>query len=249
LSYLKPTTGHGDVTHFKYRILEKRVTAIELTPDLARICAELTGDGHIQLMKHKRVGLISFYSKHYYEIKDFTARFQKIFNLESHIYPDNRDGNKRYKLFFFSRPVADYLVSIGVPAGNKTNQPFFVPKWIFEGSDALKAAYLQGLFTTEGSIHATRTDRGPRWRIDIEMYKWTELKEEAKQFMMQIGQMLNSLGVKCSPVCFGRTNLRKNGTKSIATKLAMERSAFQNFQERVGFSNKEKAAKLAAVLG
>ncbi len=221
---------------------------VALTPELARICAELTGDGHIQLLKNKNVGLISFYSKHVYEISDFISRFQRIFNLESHVYPDNRDGNKRYKLFFFSRPVADFLISIGVPAGNKTNQPFFVPPWIVGGSAEIKAAYLRGLFTTEGCISATRTKREPRWRIDIEMYKWTKFKAEAKQYMEQIAQMLRDLGVHCSPVCFGSKNLRKNGTWSIATKITIEKRAFKDFNRSVGFCNKIKAEKLALVL-
>ncbi len=36
---------------------------IKFTPELARICGELTGDGHIQLSEWR--GLVSFYSKNH----------------------------------------------------------------------------------------------------------------------------------------------------------------------------------------
>lgn len=225
------------------------MTSVALTPALARICAELTGDGHIQLMKHKNVGLISFYSKNYDEIKSFISRFQKIFPLKSHVYEDHRDGNTRYKLFFFSRAVADYLVSIGVPAGNKTNQVFFVPRWVLQGTTQIQCAYLRGLFTTEGSVSARRTNSGIRWTIEIEMYKWTKFKAEAKRFMEQVTHMLQDVDVHCSPVYFGRKNLRKDGTWSIATHVYIKKTSFNNFYKHVGFCNEAKQAKLAFICG
>ncbi len=220
---------------------------IKFTPELARICGELTGDGHIQLSEWR--GLVSFYSKNHSVIADFKLRFEKLFGSKGHIYEDNRKGWKRYKLFFISKPVVEYLVSLSVPFGNKTNQSFCVPEWIYTGKLAFKSAYLQGLFDSEGSIYSTKAKQGFRWRIEIEMYKSVKLQNEGKFFMAQLVNMLQELGVVCSPVRFGKKNLRKEGSSSIALKFDIEQSSFRNFYKRVGFTNKLKASKLSCLCG
>lgn len=216
---------------------------IKLTPELAKICAELTGDGHIQIQDWR--GLVSFYSKNLNTIDDFESRFREIFNVKGRIYADNRRNWQRYKLFFISMPVAKALEALEVPIGNKTNSSFFVPKWVFDGSAELKAAYLRGLFNAEGSVSVTKTPYGQRWRIELEMYKWTKYRKEGRVFIEQLVCMLEELGIRCSPVRFGRTNLRKNGTRSIAIKLNIEKSSFGNFYKQVGFDDSLKAEKLS----
>jgi len=53
---------------------------INKTPELARIIADLTGDGHLQY-DGKR-GVIFFYSKNKSTVLDFGERFTKIFGKE-----------------------------------------------------------------------------------------------------------------------------------------------------------------------
>jgi len=217
--------------------------SISCTSELARVCAELTGDGYIQLKDWR--GLTSFYSKHLSEINDFESRFSKIFSICGRIYPDNRN-NKRYKLFFISKKVAQTLVSLGVPSGNKTNTPFFVPGWVLSGSSEVKTAYLRGLFNSEGSIGFIKTKSGLRWRIDFEMYKRDDYKKEIEFFMNQLRTILLEFSIICSPVRFVKGNLRKDGTLSIGAKFSIESKSFNNFYKWVGFDTPYKASKLRA---
>lgn len=232
------------VRHLKSNFC-KFAMKIDITPELARICAELTGDGHIQIQDWR--GLVSFYSKNLGTIKDFESRFKQIFNVSGRIYADNRRNWNRHKLFFISMPVAKALQALEVPVGNKTNQPFYVPKWVLNGAVEIKSAYLRGLYNAEGSINFTKS--GNRWRIQIEMYKWTQYQNECRSFFGQLKSMLEEFEVRCSPVHFGSKNLRKDGTLSIAVRLTIERSSFGNFYKRVGFDDKMKAAKLARLCG
>ncbi|MBN1645132.1 hypothetical protein JW851_03785 [Candidatus Woesearchaeota archaeon] len=216
-------------------------------PKLARIVADITTDGHLQLQDWR--GLTSFYSKDAKVINESNKRFKDLFEIEGRIYIDTSYGRKRYKIFFISKPLAEFLISVGVPKGNKTNRPFYVPDWVIKGNKKVKSAYLQGMFTAEGSIFPTRQkNNSTRWRIGIEFYKWTKYKKEGKEFLNQIREMLAQFSIKCSPVRYGRTNLRKNGTKSVAIKLDIEKSSFRNFYKYITFDDSRKNQILQKVL-
>jgi intein/homing endonuclease len=217
------------------------------TSELARIVADITTDGHLQLKDWR--GLTSFYSKDINAINDSNKRFKNLFGINGRIYIDTSYGRKRYKIFFISKPLAEFLVSVGVPKGNKTNAPFFVPNWIIKGNKKVKSSYLQGVFTAEGSIFPTKQKNDKiRWRIGIEFYKWTKYKKEGKEFLDQIREMILQFNIKCSPIRYGRTNFRKNGTKSIAIKLDIEKSSFRNFYKYITFDDSRKNSILKAVL-
>lgn len=211
---------------------------IKKDPNLSWIAAQLIGDGHIQIQDWR--GLISFYSKDIEIIRMFESVFSRKFGINSKLYTDNRQIFPRYKLFFISREVSQYLVDLGVPKGNKTNQSFGVPDWVIGGGIANQRAFLRGIFSAEGSIFHTN-NRG--WRIGIEMYKREDLAQDDR-FLEDVKDMLNHVGIECSPVRLGRKNLRKDGTYSIAKKLDVEEPSFGNFYKRVGFDDKSKLACL-----
>lgn len=212
------------------------------SPELARIIADINGDGHLQLQDWR--GLVSFYSKNKEEIDAFLDKFKTFFGIKGRVYVDNRQ-NKRYKLFFISKPLAQFLNEAGAVKGNKTNQSFLIPKWIIKGNEEVKRAYLKGIFAAEGYIYSTRiSEIKTRWRIGLEQYKNEALKEEGKKYMEQIRMMLKDFEIKSSPVRFNGFTLRKDGTKSLGMRFDIEQKYFNNFYKEVGFDNKEKTIKL-----
>ncbi|MBI4148200.1 hypothetical protein HY490_02820 [Candidatus Woesearchaeota archaeon] len=212
---------------------------VALSPSLARICGDITGDGHLQLKDWR--GLTSFYSKNLTDIRAMNDRFRSVFSISGRVYEDRRYGRLRYKIFFISKPTAEFLASLCVPVGNKTNQPFDVPAWILQGGNDFYRQYLRGLFSSEGSVYSTRTNSSVlRWRIEIEMYKWTKYQKEAVTYMNQIKGMLQKLHILCSPARLGRKNKRKDGTYSIAVKLDIEQHSFKKFYDEVGFDSERK---------
>lgn len=222
-------------------IMDKWIKLIG-SPELARIAADITGDGHLQLKDWR--GLVSFYSKDFKEIMDLKGKFNKLFRVKGHVYLDN-GANKRYKLFFISKPLAHFFEKIGVPKGNKTNLIYTVPSWILQGNKKVKAGYLKGLFTGEGYIYSTKLKNNDiRWRIGIEQYKNEKIKESGKAYMDQLRTMLKDFEIKSSPVRFNGSNIRKDGTKSIGARFDIEKSNFGNFYKYIGFDNGEKQRKL-----
>jgi intein/homing endonuclease len=137
-------------------------------PILARIAADITGDGHLQIQDHRYMA--SFFSKHFEEINTINRRFYDLFNIKGIIYIDNsksklcKNNSKRYKIFFISKGVALFLRDIGVPVGNKTNNRFEIPKFVLNGNRKLKSAYLRGLFDNEGTIFCRKNYKDKmRW--------------------------------------------------------------------------------------
>ena len=76
------------------------------SPELARIVADITGDGHLQLKDWR--GLISFYSNNIEAINNLKEKFNELFDVKGHVYIDDRI-NKRYNLFFISKTLAHFF--------------------------------------------------------------------------------------------------------------------------------------------
>ena len=209
---------------------------------LAKIVADVTGDGHLQLKNWR--GLVSFYSNDHNKIEDIIERFRTLFGVIGRVYMKH-GKNLQYRVFFISKPVARYLMSMGVPEGNKTDQSFLIPSWIMKGDRKVRAAFLRGIFSAEGSVFYTKQKNGKkRWQIGIEMYKWVRLEANGKEFMEQLRDLLDDFNIRTSPVRFGRKNLRKNGTYSVAVKMDIELNEFGKFYKEIGFDDTKKTQRL-----
>lgn len=217
---------------------------IKFSTDLARIVANISCDGHLQL--DKRRGLASFYSKNLDVIKRENKRFRKVFLIKGRIYPDKRDDG--YKLFFISKEIAKFLSTIGVPVGNKTNKIYSVPSWIINGGKKIKSAYLKGIFNSEASVYKTKNNTSYRWRIHISQYKNYKLKKNGLKYMNQIREILFKFGIRSSPTRCIKGNRRIDGSESIGMQFEIEKSSFSNFIKYVGFENPEKQKKLLIAL-
>ena len=212
--------------------------------DLARIVANIMCDGHLQ-MDGKR-GSVSFYSKKLSEILRENKRFEKLFGVTGHVYPDRRSDG--YKLFVTSKEIAAFLESAGVPAGNKTNKKYGVPSWILNSDKKTRLAYLKGVFNSEASVYKTTNGKYERWRIHISQYKNTRLRTDGIKFMNQIKNMLNDFGIFSSPVRCAKGNKRKDGTDSICIQFEIERKNFVNFIKYIGFEDPKKHEKLLSAV-
>ena len=163
--------------------------------------------------------------------------------MEGRIYTDRRE-NIRYKIFFSSKKLATFLESIGLPAGNKTNVKFSVPKWIMKSNRDIKSSYLRGIFTAEACVSVTKK----RWRIHIEQYKSVKMKKSGVGYMSQLRLLLKEFGIVASPVRFGKGNIRKDGSKSIRMQFDIEKRYFDKFYKCIRFDNKIKNHKLKIAL-
>lgn len=211
---------------------------------LARIVGEITGDGHLQC-DGKR-GTIYFYSKNYEKVKKFKKCFEVMFKLKGRIRRPIYTGKaytSRYYVCFSSKRVAEFLKSIGTPAGNKTKNVFLVPEWIRNGKADIRRNYLQALFDCEASVYPTKGNK-VRWRITFEQYKSIYLKSNGKRYLCQIKKMLEGFDVHTSPVRSGKVNVRKDGSISICHRFDIEKKHFICFYKNISFEDKNKRLKL-----
>ena len=215
---------------------------ISKAPDLARIIGAINGDGHVQI--NKDGGLVSFYSNNYYEIEYMHRKFLDLFGINSIIYK-NYKGSKKHRIYFRGKKLALFLAKKGAIVGNKTNQPYLVPEWIIKGENKIKSLFLQGLYDTEGSIYFS----DKRWRMVIEQYKNSSLKENGFIYMNQIRSLVENFGIKCSNVCtYKNTTARKDGSITFCFRFTFEKKYFRKFYKHVGFRNKKKQKRLLAAL-
>ncbi len=209
---------------------------------LARIVADINADGHLQIQDWRY--LVSFYSKHKNEILQYKKRMERLFGVRGRIYIDRRK-HLRYKLFFISKELALFLITIGVVEGRKTDTIFFVPEWIKNGIKKIQSAYLRGLYDYEGCIETTKQANGrPCWRISISQNKNENINENGRYYMEEIRKMINKFGIKTSPVRFNHKRLRKDGSVSIENRFDIEHSSFNKFYKHIGFDNKNKRERL-----
>jgi hypothetical protein len=223
--------------------------AFEKTAALATFVADITGDGHLQFDEHR--GNIQFTSKNLFSIEDFQRLCEKLFHVKPKVMKIKNDGKAftlRYRTYFSSFKIAQELVEIGVPFGNKTNKIFSVPDWVLNGDSEIKKAYLRAFYTCEGSVYCTKSETNSRWRIELEQYKNEKIKNQGKIFMNQLKNMLTEFNVKTSPVRFGKKQKRKDGSFSIALKIDIEKSSFQKFVSEIGFNDKLKTKKLLSAI-
>jgi hypothetical protein len=218
--------------------------------ELAKLAAYVTGDGHLQIKNWRY--LTSFFSKDLAEVEAFERISQNLFNVTPKRYEDKRKtwpgSGLRYQSFIISKPVALFLQDIGIPVGNKTNNPFVVPEWIFKGSPEIKSAYLRGLYDNEGTIYFNKERSGIRWRIDFKMAKNREILDHGIAYFEQLRTMLLEFGIRTSPVNYSKLNVRKDGSTSMILRFTIERSSFGNFLKHVTFDNKSKQEKLLTSL-
>jgi intein/homing endonuclease len=219
-------------------------------PELSRVVADLTSDGHLQVDNKRYVA--SFYSKDLQEIQVVKNRFYNLFGIKGKIHTDKRPVSNnlfptiRYQLYVPSKKMCLFLKDIGTPIGNKTNNPFRVPNWVFKGSSELKSSYLRSMYDAEGSIFC---GKDKRWQITFKMAKNQILLKEGIAFFEQIRTMLQIFDIKTSPVNYSKLNIRKDGSTSVYLRITIEHSSFGNFLKHVGFDNKSKQDKLFISLG
>ncbi len=218
-------------------------------PELARLVADLTSDGHLQVKGNRHVA--SFYSKEIYEIEAVRSRFLSLFGLVGNVHVDKRPAKEggrevvRYQVYFCSKAVCVFLKNIGTPIGNKTDNEFLIPDWIMNGASQTKQSYLKGLYDAEGSIFCGKDGK---WQITFKMAKNKSMLSAGTNYFEQIRALLAEFNIKTSPVNNHKLNVRKDGSESLLLRIAIEKGSFKNFQEHIGFDHQEKRKKLIAAL-
>lgn len=153
---------------------------------------------------------------------------------------------KSYLLQVNDSLLGRYLYALGAPIGNKTNNPFLVPKWIIL-SERCKKSYLQGIFDDELATIKIKREKFGR-EATFRMAKVEKYQDNLTTFLQQIKDLTESLSVVCGPI--GQPhfeNLHQNGEKTFSQcfRILGNKENLIKFHKNIGFAlNEQKRAEL-----
>lgn len=118
-----------------------------ITEDLMYLLGLLAGDGHLRYgYKLNQVTTINFTNADQNVIREFKKIVNGLFGI------NNIDYDGKYGYYFSSRPIGRLLMNLGIPAKNKA-KTIKVPNYMISMPKGHIAAYLRGLFDTDGHVH------------------------------------------------------------------------------------------------
>ncbi|MBL7085386.1 MAG: Holliday junction branch migration DNA helicase RuvB [Candidatus Omnitrophica bacterium] len=124
---------------FKY---DRFVVPSTMTPELARICGYLVGDGCIG-----RTGEISFHNDESEILEDFQAKWSKIFSFCPKLFKPKR---RCQVIRIRNLKIREFLYSIGLPYSTAKGK--VVPFTIMCAPKVMVKEFLRGLFESDGHI-------------------------------------------------------------------------------------------------
>lgn len=225
----------------------------EKLPYILKIMGFNTGDGTAYYSKNK--GFCSFYGKPE-DLEKIRQDIKKIGYTPSKIY--QRDRNHKidtvygsiefqrteYSIRVTSRSFVKLLELLEMPIGNKTNQEFRVPKFIFNLKKWQKRLYLASLFGAEMSAPKS-TKKFNFYSLVLGLNKRTDKIQNCFDFMKDIENLLKEFQIEIGDIT-SRFSYEKNDRKTHTVRLFVS-SKTENlirFLTKIGFEyNFEKQKK------
>ncbi|MEK6935429.1 MAG: hypothetical protein AABW67_01450 [Nanoarchaeota archaeon] len=189
-------------------IINFKKDAFKKDGDLAQIASYITFDGHL----YDTLRCFYFSSKHVKDLKKFEKLIKKKFGIFSGKYYLDSGGqgkNKTHKYIVFNKKISQKLFKLGVPKGDKVNQAFKIPRWIFY-SKPLSKEYLKIAFFCEGCFKESK-NRTPR--IAINLAKTEEFIADGINFMEDLKKMLKYFNIRTTKCYVYSNRIRKRDNK------------------------------------
>ena len=149
--------------------------------ELAEFLGALTGDGNIDPKNHRVCITCNAITDFEYVTRIIRKMFADLFDAQTTI--TTRNGAIRCQIY--SKELADFLESLGVPKGNRKNRTF-IPTRILKNEELLHV-FLRGVFDTDGSFYGRR-----------ETSAVVEFISCSPKFLLQIKESLKRLGFRTS---------------------------------------------------
>lgn len=163
------------------------------------------------------------------------------------VYGEKGIVGSSHELRIYSREFAKRLVSLGYPIGKKTSNKYGVPKWIFDSPLWIKRLFLAGFFGAELSSPATHTRTGFYAPI-LAQNKLAALEEDGREFMIDIMNLLEEFGVRCTKISSKRVGKNSDGeTVRLRLEISAEENNLLELYSKIGFEYNEKRTILSNI--
>lgn len=201
---------------------------IEASPSLASLVGHCFGDGHLSRI-------------HFNYSNTCERLIADVVNKVNELpVRDFRIARKQHKGFHvqFPKLIRNILILAGAPLGNKTGQPYQLPKWIKEGSVDIKRSFLQALFDDEASVLVKSRE------MSLSIHKTIELKDSIDNYFEELKVLLEDLGIEGISITetFLKGNMNRKSVKKIIRICGI--SSFIKFKKEIGYIHPDKKRKL-----
>jgi intein/homing endonuclease len=221
-----------------------KILPLKPSASLACIVAAINTDGHLQ--KRRRYHSYQYVNFWYFSddpelIKTFEKHLERIFRVSGKTRRHGHRKNGRSTgIVVVNAPIARLLELVGVVPGNKVRMAFRVPGWVKKSNKQIKAGFLRTLFTCEGSIGFDV--RQKRWELRFYTSKDVALSKNALQYIHDIQQLLEELGVRKSII----TKYTRKGRLNVVeyTLKIYDKQSLLNFANWIGFDSFKKRRRL-----
>lgn len=226
------------------------------TPYLLKLIGFVMGDGTLTWFKDGSAAL-GFYGRRE-DLEDIRADLAKLgFSAISVYCRERRHSIKTYyrQVEFStvecmtrcgSTALALLLAALGCPVGNKTEQAFRVPHWIYQVPLWQKRLFLSAYFGAEMSTPAALSARN-FYMPTISLSKEISHVENARQFLADLGSLLADFGISLQTISRVKDDYqRKGGGRSGRYRLMLSGKPVDliALYERVGFSYNHRKMSL-----
>ncbi len=168
------------------------------------------------------------------EVKDIVMRlFGKVsLNIATSI-----AGTPRYQ---YSNKVGYALCKRGAIAGSRVLQKTLLPEWICNGNDKVKASFLGALFDDDGYLRDSKNSKA----IVLKATKIHYLEDNLRDYLNQIREMLEILGICASEIKFDQLKSRKDGCEMLSLRFWISgKENILRFKEQIPLSHPSKKVK------
>lgn len=137
--------------------------------------------------------------------------------------------------------LARLMLAIGSVIGDKTNQDFKLPTWIFNLSDSLKIEFLRGLFSGDGDVPRLKPSGKALESLRLSLSSEKNIAEEFRSnFMNGVYQLIMSLGIQATPpkVSYNQPRLSKTGkvTYPVIIRILTKRPNMIKFLDKIKYT-------------
>ena len=259
--------SHGNalrqiISHLRRRkLIPLRQNSPQL-PYLLKIMGYVFGDGNIYFTNGEGKGITWFYGKKE-DLEDIRKDIKRIGYTPSRVYLRKRENKIKtlYSEYRFENIQAGFKVSsssfasllcvLGCPLGNKRNNYYHLPSWIFALPRWQKRLFLASYFGAEMSTPSTLTKHDYNLYAPVlSLNKSKETLLSGKNFLEEICSLLNEIGVKVNKISQRKEQVNADGTTSYRLRLILSSSLDNliNFYSRVGFEYNAKKKFLGNVV-
>jgi tRNA-splicing ligase RtcB (3'-phosphate/5'-hydroxy nucleic acid ligase) len=242
----------------KRRVLPLRYDSPAL-PYLLKIAGFCIGDGNIHFVKGRGKGVTGFWGKKE-DLEVLRKDVESAGFTCSRVYQRRRQHkiNTPYDLVEFealeesckvvSSSFAILLVLLGCPFGNKTEQTFSVPQWLFKAPLWQKRLFLAAYFGAEMSSPKSFLEHGYNFYCPVvSMNKKGLLTDNAIAFFKDISALLSEFGVKTHKISENPSNFNQKGVFNYRIRLILsgELKDLINLYSKIGFEYNHHRSFLA----